>query len=206
MKFNGNFIEIQLYFYCILGQFLLNFQNVMFLLFLIIETIFVIILFFILTSVLFSTFTEAPFVPTGRRDMRRILDIAHIKEGEVFYDLGSGDGRLVIAAAKRGATAVGFERAWPLVVWSNLKVAVLGLKNQAKVKRGNFLKEDFGRADIIFCYLMPGAMKALKLKFETELKLGARVFSRAFAVPGWQPVVVHRFGRFSPPVYEYVKE
>lgn len=172
--------------------------------FLLLESIFVVILFFILISVLFSTFTEAPFVPTGKRDMRRILTAVKIKPGEIFYDLGSGDGRLVIAAAKDGAIALGFERAWPLVFWSNIKIKLLGLKGKALVRRANFLKADLGQADIIFCYLMPNAMKQLKSKFEKDLKPSARVFSRAFSISGWSPVAVHRFGRFSPPVYEYV--
>jgi hypothetical protein len=178
----------------------------MFWLFLGLEIIFLIIIFFILTSILFSTFTEAPFVPTGGREMKRILEIIHINPGEVFYDLGSGDGRFVIAAAKLGAKAVGFERVWPLTIWSKLKIRLFNLSARAKIKHANFLKEDLSEADVIFCYLMPKGMNRLEPKLERELKPGARLFSRAFKLPTWQPVAIYRFGKYSPPVYEYRKK
>lgn len=71
-------------------------------------------------ALLFSLHSEAPFVPTGRRDMRRILEIAKIKAGEVVYDLGSGDGRVVREAARRGAKAVGIEQSHMLACWARM--------------------------------------------------------------------------------------
>ncbi len=162
-------------------------------------------IFFILGPILFAAFTEAPFVPTGRRDLRRILEATRLKPGETFYDLGSGDGRFVIAAARSGAKAHGFERAWPLVLWSKFLIVVFGLRGKAVIAHADLLKINLGQADVIFCYLMPKGMNRLKLKLETELKPGTRVFSRTFAVPGWPLVAVHRFNRHSPRVYEYGK-
>src|SRR3989338_7482884 len=71
-------------------------------------------------SVLGSLRAEAPFVPTGQRDLKKILEVARIVPGELVYDLGSGDGRVVRAAARRGARAVGIEQSWLLVWWSKL--------------------------------------------------------------------------------------
>ncbi len=159
--------------------------------------------FFILAPILWVVFTQAPFVPTRRRDLQKILEIARIKHGEIFYDLGSGDGRLVRAAARSGAKAFGFERAWPLVLWSRFLIFIFGLRGQASIVRANFLKINLSQADVIFCYLMPKGMDRLKPKLETELKPGARVFSRTFAVPGWLPMAVHCFGKYASPVYEY---
>lgn len=172
-------------------------------LFFIIEIAVAAVIFFIFTAVFLSIFTNAPFVPTGRRDLEKILDIADLKFGENFYDLGAGDGRLIIAAAKRGIKSVGFERVFSLVLWSRFLIYLRGLSGQAVIKKTNFLKENLSSADVIFCYLMPKVMEQLKPKLENELKSGSRVISRAFAIPGWKPQAVYRFSKTAPPVYLY---
>ena len=143
-------------------------------------------------------------MPTGRRALRNILAAAKIKPGEVFYDLGSGDGRLVIAAAKQGAKAYGVERVLTLVLWSRLNIWLFGLRGKAFIKYGNLLKADLHDADIVFCYLMPHGMEKLRHKLEIELRPGTRLLARAFKVPNWEPVVIHKFSKYQPFVYEYL--
>jgi len=152
--------------------------------------------------------TEAPYVPTGRKDTGAILKIAQMRPGEVFFDLGSGDGRFVRAAARLGARAIGIEQSWTLVAWSKMVWWLTpGARSQGSALfiRGNFLKRDLRDADIIFCYLMPKAMEKLKPKFERELRPGTRILSRAFKVPGWVPGERLMFGKRGPPVYRYTK-
>lgn len=150
-------------------------------------------------SLLASLGRSAPFVPTGRREIAWILrEVAEVQPQEIFYDLGSGDGRVVRAAARLGARATGLEQSSALVWWSRLLARGCGI-----FVMGNYLKEDLRGADVIFCYLMPGAMEKLKEKFERELKPGARVISRAFKIPGWTPTQRFQFRPKSPPVYIY---
>lgn len=162
----------------------------------------IIVLLFWYGSTLETLFYNAPFVPTGRRDVKRILDLAQIKKGTIFYDLGSGDGRFVRAAASRGAEAIGIERSLFLVLWSRLLAYLTHLPN-AKFTRGNFFKIPLQNAEVIYCYLMPECMATLSSKFTSELKTGTRIIARAFALPGWEAATVHRFSKRSAPVYEY---
>ncbi len=160
---------------------------------------------------------DAPFVPSGSHALKDIFGVIKIRPGEVFYDLGSGDGRVVREAARRGAKATGFERAWSLVLWSRFVWWVVNLfrkrgKNiqksatgQAIFVSGNYLKADLSKADTIFCYLLPKAMVGLKEKFERELKPGTRVVSRAFKIHDWTPVERFQFAPRTMPVYVYTR-
>lgn len=167
------------------------------------ELILITALIFLAVAMFASLFGDAPFVPTGRKTVRAIMEIARVKPGEIFFDLGAGDGRLVRAAALAGATARGFERVGLLVSWANLLAKAQGLSGRATVSRGNIFEKNFGDADIIFIYLFPEAMAKLEEKCRRELKPGARILSRAFAFPGWPPAAVHRIGKYAPPIYEY---
>lgn len=156
-------------------------------------------------ALLGSTFGDAPFVPTGRSSMRKIMKIADVSPGEVFYDLGAGDGRFVRAAASVGATAYGFERVGLLILWSRALIRLRGLSGKAFMRRENMFDADFTRADVIYTYLFPQAMVKLETKAWRELKLGARIVSRAFRFPNWKPEAVHHLGKYAPPVYVYRK-
>ena len=164
-------------------------------------------------TVVRTAWFDAPFVPSGNCTLKNIFDAVGIRSGEVFYDLGSGDGRVVREAARRGARAIGIERSLMLVMWARLCAEVRPLRSRSERSdlliskpqfiRGNFFTRDLSRADIIFCYLMPSAMAKLKEKFERELKPGARVVSRAFKIPGWTPIERLQFGKRGMPIYVY---
>ena len=165
------------------------------------------VLFLFYFTLLNSMRHEAPYVPTGRRDLRKILEAAQIKPGEVFYDLGRGDGRAVRAAARLGARAIGFEQSSILVLWSRVIVWLQPRTPHHPVfVRGDYLKENLSPANVIFCYLMPKAMEHLKEKFAHDLKPGTRIVSRAFKIPGWTPQARLQVSRRTPPVYAYIKE
>ncbi len=130
----------------------------------------------------------APFVPTSRRRVRAMLELAKPQAGELWIDLGSGDGRLIIAAAKAGARAIGYEIHPYLVLWTKLKIYLSGLGDRAEVRLANFWPVDLSGADIISVYFIPEKMGRLQKKLEAELKPGCRVVSNAFSFPNWTPL------------------
>lgn len=134
-------------------------------------------------------FTGAHWVPTPVNTVRRMLRLANVQPGETVYDLGSGDGRvLIIAAREFGARAVGVEIDPLKYLWTRAMIAMLGLSDRVTVHRANFFDVDLGGADVITLYLLPKANARLLPKFERELKAGARVVAHAFALPERQPI------------------
>jgi protein-L-isoaspartate O-methyltransferase len=130
----------------------------------------------------------APFVVSPPNVVDVMLDVADLKPGETLYDLGSGDGRILIAAAQRfHAKAVGIEIEDSLVKGSEQRVARLGLQNQIRVVHADLRTIDLSPADVVTMYLMTVSNEILKPKLEGSLRPGARVVSHDFKVPGWKP-------------------
>jgi ubiquinone/menaquinone biosynthesis C-methylase UbiE len=129
-----------------------------------------------------------PPTPTRRERIRKALQMAELQPGETLYDLGSGDGRvLIIAAREFGASAVGIDigpvqclQAW---AGSILK----GSGNKVKVKWGNFLKTDISQADVVFAYLTSSYVERLAPRLISQLKPGARVVTISFDFTSWEP-------------------
>lgn len=171
----------------------------------------VLILWLILTFVVLGTFAlggilAAPWVPLWKRDVRRMLDLAQVKPGEILYDLGAGDGRIIITAAKEyQASATGFEIAVLPYFLAYIKIILLGLRGQARLKYRNFFKEDLSQADVICVFLTPPAMEKLKPKFDKELKTGARIVSYAFDIKGWTKTKIDKPKEKSTAIYLYQK-
>ena len=141
---------------------------------------------FITVSLVFTLFMGAPFIPTSERKMKRMLEMAELKKGEKFFDLGAGDGRFVIAAAKMGAEAVGIEIN-PFQVWlCKIRIFLAGAAKKALVMRGDIFKQDLSSADVITCYLFPAMNERLEGKLRKELKPGARVVTHLFRFHGWE--------------------
>ncbi len=131
----------------------------------------------------------APYVPTRQRDVDRMLRLAGVKPGELVYDLGAGDGRFLLAAARRGARAVGFEISVLPYLIARLRLTVQGQTATARIRLQDFFHQDLSSADVVVCFLTPAAMAKLAPKFNRELKPGTRVVSYAFSLPGWTPAV-----------------
>jgi len=134
----------------------------------------------------------APFVQTPLEVAKKMIDLSQIRAGEVLYDLGCGDGRLIILAAKDiGARTTGIELREDLVERARTEVKRLNLEDKVKVIQGNFFNVNISDADVVTLYLTSSANERLRPKLEAELKPGARVVSHDFKVPGWKPSAVY---------------
>lgn len=128
-----------------------------------------------------------PFVPTAQEVVDRMIALAGVKKGDVVYDLGSGDGRIVIAAAKKGARAVGFEIDPDLIKESRENIKKAGVQQLAEIRQQDILTVDVSPASVVTMYLLPDVNLKLKPKLLSQLKPGSRVVSHAFDMGDWKP-------------------
>ena len=135
-----------------------------------------------------SLYFDAPFVPSDPRVIREMLRLANLKKGELLYDLGSGDGRIVFMAAEEfGARAIGVEIREDLVKRAVMKAKEKDLLGRVKFIHGNFFNVDIRDADVVTLFLLTSTNEKLRPKLERELKPGARVVSHEFEIRGWKP-------------------
>jgi precorrin-6B methylase 2 len=140
-----------------------------------------------------STLWGAPWARTSREKVDRMLRLADVQPGETVVDLGAGDGRIVIRAARRfGACAIGVEVDPLRWLIASLAIRALGLRERARVVRGNMFAYDISEADVVTLYLLQGTNQRLKPHLAQGLRPGARVVSHAFPVEGWAPLAVDR--------------
>lgn len=131
----------------------------------------------------------APYVNSPQRAVDKILDMANLKPGETLYDLGCGDGRILIAAAQRyHVKGVGIEISDRLARTAEDNVKAMGLKNEVTIIRGDMMKTDLSRADVVTLYLITTANESLRPNLEKFLKKDARVVSYDYPIPGWKAV------------------
>jgi|SRR5687767_9378409 SAM-dependent methyltransferase len=128
-----------------------------------------------------------PFVPTPQEVVDKMIELAGVKKGDVVYDLGSGDGRIVITAAKKGARAVGFDVDGDLVKESRENIGKAGLEKMAEIKQQDILTVDLSPATVVTMYLLPDVNLKLKPNLLKQLKPGSRVVSHAFDMGDWKP-------------------
>ena len=129
----------------------------------------------------------APYLPSPQLVVEKMLEAAQIKPGETLYDLGSGDGRIVITAARMfKANAVGIEISDALCKSTLKKIAAQHLESQVKIIHANALKVDLSPADVVTLYLLTSSNARLRPNLEKELKPTARVVSLNFGMPGWK--------------------
>jgi predicted methyltransferase len=139
-------------------------------------------------TALFNAIKDVPYVPTKPDSLHIMMEMAGVKSGECIMDLGSGDGALVIEAARRGARAVGVEYN-PFLVWySRGRIRWADLDGKAKIIRGDFWQTPLSDADILLLYLTPPTLSRLKEKFSRELTTGTRIVTNTYPIPGWTPV------------------
>lgn len=141
---------------------------------------------FFLIGIMWGALFGAPYVPSNAKTVERMLEFAEIKPNDVVYDLGSGDGRLVFAAAKTARSAIGYEISYPIFLLSKLKQYFF--RHKGKIHNRSFLKTKLHDADVIFCYLLDPTMKKLQEKFIKELKSGTRIICHGFKIPGWTAI------------------
>lgn len=136
----------------------------------------------------------APFVPSPIPLIQRMLQLAELKPGEVLFDLGAGDGRAVIMAAKTfGARAVGVELREDLAKKALSTIHDSGLADRVTIVSGDMFSVNLTSADVVFLYLTTSANEKIRPKLENELKQGVRVVSHDYEIVGWKPVKVENF-------------
>jgi SAM-dependent methyltransferase len=130
----------------------------------------------------------APFVTTPQEVVDRMLELAQVSTGDLLYDLGSGDGRIVIAAAKRyGAKAVGFEIDPALVTLSRRNIREAGVEHLAEIRQEDVRNVDLSPASVVTMYLYPSANLRLRATIRRQLKAGSRVVSHNSNMGDWKP-------------------
>jgi SAM-dependent methyltransferase len=143
--------------------------------------ILVTVLLVLIISLSWSNYKGSPWVPTRFKMVHKMLDLAEIQPDELVYELGCGDGRIaLIAARKYQARVVGIELNPFLWLWCQLVITIFGLRSRVKVVLGNFYKQDLRDADVVVCYLLPKTNKELEGKLLQELRPGTRVVSNTF--------------------------
>jgi len=128
------------------------------------------------------------YYPAPQDVVERMLDLGGLAPRQIHIDLGSGDGRIVVAAAQRGAESIGYEIDDDLVKLSRHKLERLQLTARAQILRRDMLDADFSRADLITVFLTPEALERLAWPLRHELRHGARIVAYKFPLPGWTPV------------------
>jgi predicted RNA methylase len=123
-----------------------------------------------------------------------MLKLADLRAGEVLFDLGAGDGRTVIMAAKSfGARAVGVELREDLAKKALSTIHDNGLADRVTIVNGDMFGVNLASADVVFLYLTTSANEKIRPKLETELRQGVRVVSHDYEIVGWKPVKVDNF-------------
>src|ERR1700722_178129 len=118
----------------------------------------------------------APYYPTPQSIVEKMLQLGELKAGEKMYDLGSGDGRIVIMAARKyKADSTGVELDDALYKQSSLRIKTLGLESRARIVHGDLLQQDYSSYDLLTIYLLPVAIQKVTPLLEKQLKKGARV-------------------------------
>ena len=136
----------------------------------------------------------APFVPSPQTVVEYMLKLADLKAGEVLFDMGSGDGRTVIMAAKTfGARGVGIELREDLAKKAMGNIHENGLDDRVTIMNDDMFNVNLTSADVVYLYLTTSANEKIKPNLERDLKKGARVVSHDYEIVGWHPAKVENF-------------
>lgn len=148
-----------------------------------------------------SATVGAPWVPTPKKKVRAMLAFANVNNTDVLYDLGSGDGRIIIMAAKEfGAQSTGIEMDPIRLLWSRLSIKRNRVSQKAKTVRANFFDVNLEDATVITLYQGYKINKKIRKKLARELKKGTRVVSYRFLLDGWTPTKTNDDGS----IYLYI--
>jgi hypothetical protein len=128
---------------------------------------------------------DVVWVPTPFTLVDKMLDMAGVTAQDYVIDLGSGDGRMIIAAAKRGARALGVEYDADLIELARRSAAKEGVADKASFVRGDMFEADISQATVLALFLLPDNLRRLKPKFE-KLKPGTRIVTNGFPIDGWE--------------------
>ncbi len=132
---------------------------------------------------------DVPYVPTPQAVVNKMLDVGQVRSGDVLYDLGCGDGRIVVTAVKeRGARGVGIDIDPERIAEARENAQRAGVADRVKFEQGDLFKADFSEASVVTLYLLPAINVKLRPQLWRQLKVGTRVVSHDFAMgPEWPP-------------------
>jgi SAM-dependent methyltransferase len=134
---------------------------------------------------------EIPFIPTPIEVVDRMLELAEVTQADMIYDLGSGDGRIVIQAAKRfGARGVGIEMDSELIASSRKKAQEEGVGHLVEFRQADALQTDVSPATVVTLYMLPWFNEKMGPVLRKQLRPGARVVAHDFGIEGWQPTKI----------------
>jgi len=130
-----------------------------------------------------------PYVPTPQEVVDRMLELAQVKAGDVVYDLGSGDGRIVVTAAKKyGVKAIGFEIDPQRIKESHENIKNAGVENLVEIRQQDIRTVDLSAASVLTMYLLPEVNLMIRPNIWKQMKPGARVVSHDFDMADWKPL------------------
>lgn len=143
----------------------------------------------LLTYIFYTKVLEpgAVYYQTTDKSVDKMLELAKVTSGDVVVDLGSGDGKIVIEAAKLGATAIGYEINPLLVLLSRRKINAVGLKNRATIYWKSFWKADFTNVSVVMVYLFPHLMGRLWQLLNKKIKPPIRIVANDYPFPAVNP-------------------
>ncbi len=138
---------------------------------------------------------DVVFVPTPPQVVDRMLSVARVGRGDVLYDLGCGDGRIVIEAAKRfGTRGVGIDIDPQRIAEARANARAAGVEHLVQFRNADLFETDFSEATVVTLYLLPSLNVKLRPKLWKELRRGARVVSHDFDMGDWKPLQTHQLG------------
>lgn len=138
---------------------------------------------------IYAMFRGAPFVPTTKDKVKKMIKLADINSNSIVYDLGSGDGRFIFAAAKAGAKkSVGYELSMPIYLLAKFR-SFFNPKTHFRFRDFWFEADKLADADVVFCFLMVKSMAKFETQIWPHLKPGSKVISNLFRMPGQTPIL-----------------
>lgn len=163
--------------------------------------IIIILIVVIATSMLWPLILGAAWTPASSRVVGKMLKMAEVDYRDVVYDLGSGDGRIVVEAAKKyQAKGVGIEVDPLRVLWSRIVVIIFRLNQRVKIIWGNIFHQNIEEATVVTLFLWQKTNEKLKYKLLEELRPGTRVVSYIWTIKGWDPLKIDKEDR----IYMYI--
>ena len=130
-----------------------------------------------------------PYVPTPQAVVDRMLELAQVKKGDVVYDLGSGDGRIVVTAAKKyGVKAIGFEIDPQRIKESHENIKKAGVENLVEIRQQDIRTVDLSQASVLTMYLLPEVNLMIRPNIWKQMKAGSRIVSHDFDMGDWKPL------------------
>ena len=148
----------------------------------------------------------APYVPMPWHVVDRVIEVAEVSPDDVVYDLGAGDGRILLRAAKnRGARGIGYEINPALVEEARSAIRAAGVQERVEVREGDFFEADLRPATVVTLFLITAAQRQLRPKLLEELRPGTRVACYKWEIPGWNPskTVTVPVSGAAHPIYVY---